>query len=180
MSNKLLLLERNSAKSPWTPHKSEPEVQKRMRGYGIPTELGKNTSFHYVDLVAWGGVILDVKESHQDKSGRFKFRLRSNRKNLFIRCHLYVFVCRYITHTTYHVFPNDHEVFYRTDGEMKRAVSFHPYKTGHAARADDYGKSLTRGLMDLHKDAWYYVEVERKALSQRLIAEGAVALPKAA
>lgn len=139
----------------WRP--AEQEVINHLRSIGIYATSGVASQWNWVDVVAWGCVRIEVKTSNiQD--GRFQFNLCPKIRANWHKNDLLLFVCRWESAITYHLFPVDFDLFYRDDGSIKDHLTYIPNpKFRHNKPV------LTPEIMSAYQDNWGLIEDRRRA-----------------
>lgn len=124
----------------------------RMSEFGIFAVPGKYSPFKFIDVVAFGCVLIEIKYSSllDDKRYMFKFSRRQHQNG--ISSDLVCLITDDGLSQRFSVFPSDLRVFYHSDGSLKQGVVYQP--VGKFRRGDNY---LSSELMDSFEDAWQQV-----------------------
>lgn len=155
-------------------HETEGQLIQKLRGMGIYAAPGKSSEWKRLDTVAWGCVKIELKSSSYSRSIGYTFTFSPKQvKDVFVSD----IVCLMLIKDgveSYHLFPSDHPVFFRTDGSRKRGFAYRPgCSTSGQSRKNQrrFGISLTDELMNQHKDNWSLIETVRNRISLELINE---------
>jgi hypothetical protein len=153
--------------------KSEILALDYLRSACIPALPGKAFKLAHVDVVAWGCVWIEVKYSslRADPRPRFQFAATPLQIKRGYLAHVMMLICDYGDKQTYHLFPSDHEVFYReyADGarKVKSAVSYIPDVTGSTKRGAPGTITPTDDLMKAHEGKIDFIEQARLLVSKQ-------------
>lgn len=144
---------------------AEREVAEYLQVKGIYAVSGIASEWTWVDVVAWGCVRIEVKTANFN--GRsFQFHIASTKRKNWSKNDLLVLVCKSKHETTYHVFPKSFAIFRNADGTPKDSISYFPDPAfRHHTRP-----TLTREIMDDHRDRWELVEdIRRVWMAERAL-----------
>lgn len=147
-------------------HQTELGIIQILQAKGIPAVPGKMLRHSYVDVVAWGCVLIECKSSALYDSKGFLFGFTARQKIDGVRAHLTVLRCDYGGgDETYHLFRSDDPAFYKRDGKRKRGVHFQPYAKHRKGMGYNV---LTKELMEAHENRWDMIELCRQQLSESI------------
>ena len=117
---------------------------------GIHVLPGKAVHAADVDIVAWGGVWIEVKHARLERhrgAKLFKFNTTTKQQKSGFRAHLVLLICEYSDDDrTFHLFRVDAPVFYMK-GRIKSGFTFRP----NAQEALKHGNNrvvMTQPMMD--------------------------------
>jgi hypothetical protein len=150
--------------------KTEALAIEYLAQHGIHALPGKAVHAADVDVVAWGGIWLEVKYAQLTSSmgvPHFKFTITPKQMRSGFRGHLVLLICEYTPEQrTYHIFRPDHPVFY-IKGRIKAGFTFRP----NAMVALKHGNNrvvMTQPLMDEAEDRIDLIWDTLRQLSEQL------------
>jgi hypothetical protein len=151
---------------------SEQRVLDVMKSIGIWATPGREVKgFPFVDLVAWGCVGIEIKSCKVNKYSVSSFNFTPSQQDVGIRGDLVVLVREFDGYDKYHIFPSNHDIFYRSGG-LKGVITHDPNAkhrntfTRYLKRA--YVTALTSELLAEYEDAWLLIEAVRLQKSAAL------------
>lgn len=146
---------------------TEGQVISRFFREGIFATPGKSSQWHWIDIVAWGCVKIEVKSSVFTPSAGYQFMFTPKQIKQNFQSDIVCLLCIKDGETSYHLFPSDHQVFFKPSGERKRGIGYNPGygSTKHYKR---FGLSLSDGLMEFHRDNWALIETVRNRIQMEI------------
>jgi hypothetical protein len=148
---------------------TEMDVIGILARYGIPAQPGRDLRHKWVDVIAWGNVLIEVKSSTRRSYGQFIFMLSPKQQQRGLLADLVVLICKQPTGDTYHIFPVDHPIFY-SSGVRKESVVYAQTAPNRRipTRKGREIVPLTPHLMQSHQDKWSLVTEIRDLKSDAL------------
>ena len=135
---------------------------------GVYAELGRETRWNQVDVVAWGCVRLEVKYSSLRRNGCFTFSIGAKKGLQSERADLMVLICGWSEAIhTYHLFNSSEAIFYRYEnGERadKNKTDFRVIGKPYKGRL-----RLTPEIMEAHQNRWDLIEQARAKIIEDLL-----------
>lgn len=162
-------LGRKKHRSPLSGRSSEQHVIDKMRSEGIYAVSGSATEYSWGDVVAWGCVVIEVKTAYFNGYS-YQFGFTPTQFKRGIQADFVLLVCNVPQDDTitYHLFPAQHPVFYRS-GRLKRGFGYTP--GAKPKPPGDIVLSLNDQLMQQYENAWHLIEARRLEIQQALIEE---------
>lgn len=156
-------------------HPSEKLVIDRLRSFGVYAVPGKSSEWHWIDVVAWGCVRIEVKAASVNARGVFTFNMGKKRGKEKDRSDLVVLVMLYDEDPRFFVLESAHPVFYHPDGRPKLGVG---HATNGGTPKNGHGVVLNAELLSASEDRWELVEERRLEIAREVRERGVVTLAK--
>jgi hypothetical protein len=123
-----------------------------MAEFGIYAVAGKYSAYTYIDMVAFGCVLIEVKYSSMARRQSYSFKFNDTQVKNGIKADLVVLVTDDGQMCRYSVFPANLSVFYHKDGRLKQGITYIPVPQNRKGK-----NYLSNELMDSYEDAWQQV-----------------------
>lgn len=141
----------------------ENAVLAKLKQLGIWAVRGKDISNQYIDVIAWGCVRIEVKSATLQKNQfSFAFTLRQQARE--VENDIYVLVCRWGDHESYHVFLADSP--YISTNISKGRIVYAPNRKYRRLTRNPH--PITPEVMNQSLERWLLIEKMRIEISQRL------------
>lgn len=135
-----------------------------LKNMGIYAAPGKCSEWRWIDVVAWGCVLIEVKSSTLRPDNTYTFNFTPTQRIKGIQADLVVLLPIEEFENTFHVFRSNDPIFYKRDGTLRQAVD---YKLFPKFYREGY-ETLTLEKMSKAKDDWGLIEeIRQRKIAKR-------------
>lgn len=118
---------------------------------GVYAAPGKSSVWKYVDVVAWGCIRIEVKQSSASREGRYTFQFPQNRKHTNVD--LVALIPMLPTGPEFFLLEPSHPIFTTRNNQKNLVIQYTP--------GVRWGKRATVDEMQLQRNAWHLIEESR-------------------